>query len=207
MSPANAQQRILQAATDLFSQVGYNGASTRDIARVAEVNDASVYRYFPSKQDLFIAVVEAELQKLRLRADLLGQMANAADARAAMGCIFELLSESLANHPQLVRLLQFSALEFGAELQPLYQKYLGDLIEGAAEFLHSWQQRGELGGENLRILVLAIAASVVGLQTFYPIFGGKELSAHALQTSAAECAELWHTTLARARGAKGPQVS
>src|SRR5664279_4896847 len=91
------RERILQAAADLFAEAGFRGASTRDIARTALVNDATVYRHFSSKKDLFAAVLEADLQKLRVRADLLVQVANAEDLRSALCLIFALLTTSLAE--------------------------------------------------------------------------------------------------------------
>ena len=196
VSATNPQKRILHAAADLFAQVGFNGASTRDIARLASVNDATVYRHFSSKKDLFAAVLEAELQKLRVRADLLMHVANVEDVRAALCVIFELLTEALAGQPRLLRLLQFSVLEFGSALQPLYQKYLGELLEGAAAYLESWRPRDALLCENPRAMVVAFAVTVVGLQTLYPLFGGKQLALRPVRDSAADCVDLWHAVLA-----------
>lgn len=194
-SATNPQERILHAATDLFAQVGFNGASTRDIARLAAVNDATVYRHFVSKKNLFVTVLEAELQKLRVRPDLLVQVANAEDLRSALCVIFELLTDALAGQPRLLRLLQFSVLEFESGLQPLYQRYLGELLEGAATYLASWRERGSLRCEDPRAMVVAFAVTVVGLQTLYPIFGDEQLLRPG-RDSAAECADLWHAVLA-----------
>lgn len=195
----NPQERILYAATDLFAQLGYNGASTRDIARLAEVNDATIYRHFDSKKNLFVRVLEAELQKLRVRPDLLVQVANADDLHSALSVIFELLRDALAGQPRLLRLLQFSVLEFESDLQPLYQRYLGELLEGAATYLASWRERSALRCEDPRAMVAAFAVTVVGLQTLYPLFGAR-VSLPPGRDSAAECAELWHAVLARAHG-------
>jgi len=191
----NPQERILQAATDLFAEVGYSGASTRDIARIAAVNDATVYRHFSSKKVLFAAVLEGELKKLSVRADLMVNVANAEDIRSALTVIFELLNEALAGRPRLLRLLQFSVLEFGTDLQPLYHKYLGALLDGAATYLESWQERDELDCKDPRAMVVAFAVTVVGLQTLYPLFGGEQIPLRPRQENAAKCAELWRALL------------
>lgn len=191
----NPQERILHAAAELFAEVGYSGARTREIARVAVVNDATVYRHFSSKKDLFVAVLEVELQKLSVRPDLLIKVTNAQDVRAGLRVIFELLTEALAGQPRLLRLLQFSVLEFGTELQPLYHKYLSKLLDGAAAYLESWRQRGELLIEDPRAMIVAFAVTVVGLQTSYPLFAGEEGSLRPRRSSAAECADLWHALL------------
>ena len=196
----NSRQRILQAATDLFAEVGYSGASTRDIARMAAVNDATVYRHFSSKKVLFAAVLESELQKFSVRADLRVLVANAEGIRSALTVNFELLIEALAGQPRLLRLLQFSVLEFGSDLQPLYHKYLGALIDGAATYLESWQDRKKLEFNDPRAMVVAFAVTVVGLQTLYPLFGGEQISTRPQQENAANCAELWRAVLVGAHG-------
>ncbi|MEC8039206.1 MAG: TetR family transcriptional regulator [Pseudomonadota bacterium] len=50
---AATQQRILEAAQRVFHEEGYDGATTREIARRAEVNIALITRYFGSKIGLF----------------------------------------------------------------------------------------------------------------------------------------------------------
>src|SRR5262245_34414577 len=50
--------RIVHAARARFLQSGVDGASLRHIARDARTNIGMIYYYFPSKDDLFLAVVE-----------------------------------------------------------------------------------------------------------------------------------------------------
>ena len=71
-----AGERILATATELFARFGYNGVSTRDVAAAAQVNEVTVYRHFPRKHDLYLAVLESELQQLRFRGDLLARIAE-----------------------------------------------------------------------------------------------------------------------------------
>jgi AcrR family transcriptional regulator len=56
---AEATQRaILDAAIDAFARSGYDGASTRDIARDAGIDPRLISRYFGSKEALFAQAVE-----------------------------------------------------------------------------------------------------------------------------------------------------
>lgn len=52
------------SARRLFIENGYHGTTTRAIARAADVSDALLYRYFPSKRDLFDAVIDDGLAHL-----------------------------------------------------------------------------------------------------------------------------------------------
>lgn len=52
----NTRDKILDAALILFSEKGYNGATTSEIAREAGVAEGTIFRYFPSKKDLLFSV-------------------------------------------------------------------------------------------------------------------------------------------------------
>ncbi|MFJ9431250.1 TetR family transcriptional regulator [Streptomyces sp. NPDC101490] len=54
---AATRRRLLDAARDLFAEHGYEGATVRDIAERAGVNQALLFRYFGSKQGLLTEVV------------------------------------------------------------------------------------------------------------------------------------------------------
>src|SRR5467141_5462217 len=53
-----ARERIISVAETLFNKQGFDGASMRDIAAAAEMQPASVYYYFESKEELLWAVWE-----------------------------------------------------------------------------------------------------------------------------------------------------
>lgn len=54
----NTEQKILEAATKLFSDIGYNGVSTKKIAELAGVNEITIFRHFKSKSNLLQAVIK-----------------------------------------------------------------------------------------------------------------------------------------------------
>lgn len=54
--------RILAAARACFAAKGFHAASTAAIARAARLSVANLYQYFPSKDDLVLALVEQDLQ-------------------------------------------------------------------------------------------------------------------------------------------------
>src|SRR5215469_3803404 len=49
--------RIIDAARELFLEKGYNSTSVADILARSQVNSGSLYHFFPSKQDVLIAVL------------------------------------------------------------------------------------------------------------------------------------------------------
>src|SRR6202050_4875444 len=53
----DTSQRILDAAIRVFGRDGVTGATTREIARVAKVNEVTLFRYFKNKNELLRQVV------------------------------------------------------------------------------------------------------------------------------------------------------
>lgn len=56
--------QVIEGARQVFLQVGFEGASVDDIARVAGVSKATLYSYFPDKRRLFIEVATAECRRI-----------------------------------------------------------------------------------------------------------------------------------------------
>jgi TetR/AcrR family transcriptional regulator, transcriptional repressor for nem operon len=55
----DTRQRIIEAATELLWAKGYGSTSIADILSRSQVNSGSLYHFFPGKQDVLIAVLEA----------------------------------------------------------------------------------------------------------------------------------------------------
>jgi AcrR family transcriptional regulator len=193
---AKTAERILAAATELFSKMGYNGVSTRDIARVADVNETSIYRYYPRKRDLFVATLETEFCKIRLRADLISELAAATDSQAAIRALFQVIMEAILQQRALMRLLHFSVLEFGGDLDEVYQRHLRNMLETADQYFARWPELTETRRFDARMTILAFVSTIVALQDFYPVLAGEQLSTESLEELARTCASIWHGALA-----------
>ncbi len=59
MSEATTRDRLVYAALQLFAQKGYGSTSVADVRQAADVHSGSLYHFFPGKQDLLLAVLEA----------------------------------------------------------------------------------------------------------------------------------------------------
>src|SRR5215213_90614 len=90
--------RILEAAIDAFAERGYDGVSTREIARHAEVTSATVYHHFPSKfalyQDAYQFAIEVAFGAYS-RA-VAGRESVLAELDAVLECSLGLMRERLA---------------------------------------------------------------------------------------------------------------
>lgn len=52
------KRKIVKTAVELFSEHSYNKVTMRSIARTAEIGDATIYKYFPTKEKILIAFYE-----------------------------------------------------------------------------------------------------------------------------------------------------
>jgi AcrR family transcriptional regulator len=84
------RETLVQAASKVFAERGYHGTPTMEIAREAGISQAYLFRLFPTKAELFGAVGERCLARLR---DTFAEAARAAKARGepalpAMGAAY-----------------------------------------------------------------------------------------------------------------------
>lgn len=79
---ASARKRILDATTQVFLEKGYERASTTEIARRARSSKQTLYSLFPSKAELFVAVIGAHTEDLFARH--VHYVESAADPREAL---------------------------------------------------------------------------------------------------------------------------
>ena len=65
MAPKDTRWRIVEAAMELFWLKGYASTSVADILSRSQVNSGSLYHFFPGKQDVLLAVLEAYRDGIR----------------------------------------------------------------------------------------------------------------------------------------------
>src|SRR2546423_15598117 len=58
MTGDKRREQILQTAVNLFSQRGFSGTTTREIAHAAGVSEAMVFRHFATKDELYHAILD-----------------------------------------------------------------------------------------------------------------------------------------------------
>ncbi|PNE40151.1 MULTISPECIES: TetR/AcrR family transcriptional regulator [Streptomyces] len=101
---ARTQQLLLDAAVEEFAEHGPEGARVARVATRAGINKERIYQYFGSKEKLFVAVLESELEKIAAAVPLTPE--QAADLGDYAGRIFDYHR----RHPHFVRLLAWEGL-------------------------------------------------------------------------------------------------
>ncbi|MEV7249026.1 TetR/AcrR family transcriptional regulator [Streptomyces cyaneofuscatus] len=122
MEPKPARVRIVDAAHELMGSIGLARTTTKEIARAAGCSEAALYKYFPSKEELFVTVLKERLPKLGgLLGDLIpgegGVEANLTEVARQAALFYEQtfpMAASLYAEPQLKRRHEQGLRELGA---------------------------------------------------------------------------------------------
>lgn len=134
---------ILDAARTVFAQKGFAGATIDSIALSAGVAKGTVYLYFDSKRDLFLASLREGV--MALHAEVADQMAAAQTSDAKLRAFISARFEYFSRNREFFRIYytEFSQLIAGtANTQPEFQ----DLYEQQAALLESVLSEGIQAG-------------------------------------------------------------
>jgi AcrR family transcriptional regulator len=174
--------RIVEAAMQLFARQGYKGTSTRDIARVAKVNEVTLFRYFPRKSDLFSAAAESRLGRIRMGRELQSQLAKDAEVQVVVPMLTEFLLANFFEGPDVVRLLYVAGFEVpGADRY--VREYLGPFFDAIQGYFERCAAKGTIGDIEPSIATLSLAGIVSAHQNLYHLFTGKNLEWNAEKTA------------------------
>lgn len=112
------REEILEAATALFAELGFSDAVTQVLAERLQVGKGTLYRYFPSKRDLFLATVDRVMTRMRAHID--EQIAGIDDPLERVGRAIRAFLSFFAEHPGFVELLIQERAHFKDRKKPTY---------------------------------------------------------------------------------------
>jgi AcrR family transcriptional regulator len=126
------RRRVLDAALEVFARDGYGDAAVDDIARASTTSKGGVYFHFPSKQALFLCLLDEAAQLLIERIER--AMAAESDAMTKGDAALRTVLQTFGGHRTLARLLLVEALGAGRE----FNAKLAELHESVAGLVQRW---------------------------------------------------------------------
>ena len=112
------REQILVAATKLFAEHGFADTDTQRLADELGVGKGTLYRYFPSKRELFLAATDRGMRMLVAAID--DSIAEIDDPPARIGQVVRSYLTFFANHPELCELLISERALFKDRKKPTY---------------------------------------------------------------------------------------
>jgi AcrR family transcriptional regulator len=157
MAADERRLQIAQVAMRLFSERGFRGTTTKEIAQAAGVSEAIIFRHFATKEELYTAIIDykgcaglgaspaavaAERPVVEQVCHSVGEAIEAGDDRA----VFEGIALSMLEHhqsdPDFLRLLMYLALENHSLAQVFWDKNVRVLYEFLGGYIRRRQAEG-----------------------------------------------------------------
>ena len=166
-SRKSTREKIFDAALKVFSEKGYNGATTSEIAREAGVAEGTIFRYFPTKKELLLSVTSPVIVS-----SLKTIIADYRDCspRELLEAVLHNRLEIINQNIKLVKIL-VSEAQFHPELR---ENFLTGVIFPAASLMQGYfreqEQKGILRDVDpeisIRVLVGMMAIFVIWKNVF-----------------------------------------
>jgi len=161
------REQILQTAVNLFSQRGFKGTTTKEIARSAGVSEAMVFRHFATKDELYGAILDNKACSdgvHRFPWEANEKLQKAMKQKNDLAVFYNIAFDALNKHEAdvgFMRLLFYSALEE----HELADRFFHDFIERVYDFIGGYvaqrQRDGAFRKMNPRIAVRALLGMLI----------------------------------------------
>jgi AcrR family transcriptional regulator len=156
------RHQILAVAVRLFSERGFRGTTTKEIAHAAGVSEAMVFRHFATKEELYAAILEHMACSSGVKFDP-SEVAPEAISRKDDRAVFETLAlKALEFHdddPDFQRLLLHSALE----KHELAQMFFDQVVLKFYQFLGEYIRERQRDGAFIEVDPAIVIRSFIGM--------------------------------------------
>jgi AcrR family transcriptional regulator len=146
--------QVIEAAVRLFAEKGFQGTKTREIAELAGINEALIFRDFRNKENLYCAILDYASARIDTRRWIEELSPFAADRRdeAVFSNVALKIVESFVRDPILVRLMLYSALEQHDLARKFRERQIEPIESFIEEYVKLRQAEGAFRAGDPRIL-------------------------------------------------------
>jgi len=183
--------QIMQAAKRLFARQGFDGTTTREIAARARVNEAIIFRHFPSKEDLYWAIIDGQCEAGGWQQGLKRQLDSGASDREVFIGIAEEILIRRAKDTNLSRLLLYSALENQRRSQRFFQTHVVAYYELIAEYIRRRIQEKAFRPVDPLLAARGFVGMIVYHSLIQEIFGAKRYQNFDVKQVSTALTDIW----------------
>jgi TetR/AcrR family transcriptional regulator, mexJK operon transcriptional repressor len=164
-------EELLDIAAEIFLAEGFKGASTNAIARRANASKATFYSRFPTKEDLFLAVIEHRMN--RISRAVTPALSTDAPPAIALHDFGSKLARAALTQEQVafIRLIGMEAERFPKLAQRFFELGPGRGQKILAAYLQQSVERGYLRHENPERMAEHFVSLVTGGEVRWFILG------------------------------------
>jgi AcrR family transcriptional regulator len=144
MSSDERKACIVQAACKLFSEKGFRGVTTRELAAAVGVTEPVLYEHFRTKSDLYSAIIEEKAHEgVQTVSEITDKFAKTGDDYAFFNSLADSILSWYMKDPAFVRLLLFSNLE-GHELRDLFHERSYECFRAVSGYIEQRVSEGRM---------------------------------------------------------------
>ncbi|MGB6687388.1 MAG: TetR/AcrR family transcriptional regulator [Terracidiphilus sp.] len=193
LAPRNSERtdKILQAAAQLFARQGYHGTSTREIARLADVSENTLFRHFDHKEDLFWSALRSRSTGLKLRRDLLDGITGGDDPEVVLPKIIDLLVDTVIFKPELLRLIAVAFLELHWKTEAFCQEFLSPIFSAINRYVEMNIANERVRNLDPTMVTAALVTTVMTHAEISRLIDGDRLSYPGSREAASAYTKFW----------------
>jgi AcrR family transcriptional regulator len=157
------RKQILLVAMRLFSQRGFRGTTTKEIAQAAGVSEAMVFRHFANKEELYSAILDhkACANNIQCPSDIVPDALARRDDRAVFTGLALAMMRHHEHDTEFLRLLTHSALE-GHELAHMFwDRNVRGMYDFLGSYIRERQREGAMRDVDPVIVVRGFLGMVI----------------------------------------------
>ena len=173
LSADERRAQILREAAQLFGSHGFNGTTTRDVAAQVGITEAALYRYFPSKEAMYTAILDERMASAALL-EPVEPIAAAGDDRAVFTMLALTLLRSVEADPSILRLILYSALEGHELARPFQEKRILRLREFLTAYIARRTAEGVFRAIDPKLAARAFTGMIVDHLIVKHVFGQRD---------------------------------
>jgi hypothetical protein len=128
---------------------------------------------------------------MEMRRKLQVHLTSDGEPEFVLPLIVEFLVHIVWYQPAMLRLLCFSLLELPADAEPMCNKTLGPIFQSVDAYLERCVKRGAVRSVNPSVATMALAMTVIGHGTLFPLLTGKSLPYASADEAIAAYSCLW----------------
>jgi AcrR family transcriptional regulator len=157
--------QILEVARKVFGGHGFHTVTMDAVAREAGVTKPILYDHFPSKRELYLALLEADLESLRARLDaaLQAPIGNRQRIRASFQAYFDFVDD----HAEGFRLLMQEAIGAEREFREMVGAFRNEVLKEVAELILR-ESKGNLDRAEAEAVALGLIGMVETAAQYNP---------------------------------------
>jgi AcrR family transcriptional regulator len=174
--PQRRREEILAAATIFFARHGYLNADIEVLAEEIGIGKGTIYRYFPTKDQLFRSALQRGLIALYATIGEEKRAHLAEDSDDALGAIRRGVIAYFTffdQHPEIIELMVLERAEFKGRGKPTYFKHRDQYLGPWRQRLRSLMARGVIRRMDVDTIISCLGMVMYGALVTHPFLSGR----------------------------------